>query len=341
MIVPNMVIFLMTKNEKELIEDWLKYHGYLFGFANLNVIDGSDDPEIDLIYQKYIEKGVTVHKSKTNLNGLAEELTRRMREFNGKNKFLIKLDTDEFLAHTYPTNLVDRPFSWFRPIARLRGLTTLRFHKSQVSKVKKDTKAYQRLAVSGIRGVVASLPISHKRYKLLFCTFSIPKQRFQKHPARSITKFSQVFSSDFKSFFHSDSFVSVDLGSHQGESFDNDGFIETGLAIIHFHATSVEDSMRRAKRVLVSHEYIEHSDPIETQMQKLSELYDRPILSSHRIKMYFDYLSSIQASQEYDIAKLREAEIYHLSLDGKLGMGSCEITLVRDTLDKIDAILDT
>ena len=33
----------MTKNEIRFIEDWIKYHGYLIGFENIHIIDGSDD----------------------------------------------------------------------------------------------------------------------------------------------------------------------------------------------------------------------------------------------------------------------------------------------------------
>ena len=29
----------MVKNEVDIVEDWLKYHGTLFGYNNLNVLD--------------------------------------------------------------------------------------------------------------------------------------------------------------------------------------------------------------------------------------------------------------------------------------------------------------
>ena len=100
-------LFLMTRNEIELIEDWLKYHGFLFGFENIYILDGSDDQRVFDIYKKYKPFGLHVKISSTGLNGLAEELTLLMHEKKGLNNFLIKLDTDEFLAYTLPATLGD------------------------------------------------------------------------------------------------------------------------------------------------------------------------------------------------------------------------------------------
>ena len=89
----------MTKNELPLIEDWIKYHGHLFSFENLFIIDGSTDQQVLNIYQKYENSGINVITTNANLNRLATEITSIMHRHKGRNSFLIKLDTDEFLAY--------------------------------------------------------------------------------------------------------------------------------------------------------------------------------------------------------------------------------------------------
>ena len=97
----------------------------------------------------------------------------------------------------------------------------------------------------------------------------------------------------FKSFFHSSSFVSVDLGSHVGVSHQNEGVIPTALTIIHFRDTSVADVAERARQVLISHRYIDIDDPVEQQAAKLGQLSrTRTTPSYHKVKMYLSYLES-------------------------------------------------
>jgi hypothetical protein len=42
----------MTRNEFELIEDWLIHHGFLFGFESIYILDGSNDQRVIDIYKK-------------------------------------------------------------------------------------------------------------------------------------------------------------------------------------------------------------------------------------------------------------------------------------------------
>ena len=39
-------IVLMTKNEKYLLKHWIEYHGEIFGYENICIIDDSDDIEV-------------------------------------------------------------------------------------------------------------------------------------------------------------------------------------------------------------------------------------------------------------------------------------------------------
>jgi hypothetical protein len=92
----------MTKNDAETIENWILYHAYHFGFKNLYLLDGSDNQQVLDIYDFYKKHGLNVHHSSTGLNGLADELTSLMRQHEDFDGYLIKMDSDEYLAHTGP-----------------------------------------------------------------------------------------------------------------------------------------------------------------------------------------------------------------------------------------------
>ena len=51
-------LFTMVKDEIDIVEDWLKYHGTLFGYQNLHVIDNmSEDGTFEKL-KEYQSKGV-------------------------------------------------------------------------------------------------------------------------------------------------------------------------------------------------------------------------------------------------------------------------------------------
>ena len=81
----------MTRNDVNSIEDWIIYHGYLFGLKNLYLVDGSDDEEVLAIYDFYKKHGLNVLHTDAGLNDLADEITSMMHQHKGENNFLIKL----------------------------------------------------------------------------------------------------------------------------------------------------------------------------------------------------------------------------------------------------------
>ncbi|CAN0261795.1 unnamed protein product, partial [Chrysoparadoxa australica] len=191
----------------------------------------------------------------------------------GTDNFLIKLDTDEFLAHTLPT---DHDRNGYEPKVDLKGVSNT-------------------LDNAAFKDVLDALPVTGQRYKASFIAWSLPSLQYLPQPARQLVDFTPLQLTNLKSFFHSDSFISVDLGSHNGVSAENNGTIDTYLALIHYHSTSVEDSIRRALQVLVSHEYIEISDSVEAQRKKLSTLRAQGVLkSSHKMDLYLQYLESLE-----------------------------------------------
>ena len=330
--MPKLKIFLMTRNEPELIEDWIRYHAHFFGMDNIHILDGSDNDFVLSVYEKFRPKGLNVHYSRSGLDDLANELTALMHQHKGHGNFLIKLDTDEFLAHALPTN--------FRPrTARTRGLIR-RLVKQSDEKGSSRTVGlivsfidyyFSRQAISTdhFDDFFADLPVTGQRYKASFTVWSHPKEKYCAQPCRALEDFTTPQFTHMKSFFHSDSFVSVDLGCHVGESKLNTGFIDTGLTIIHYHSVSIADSMRRARQVLVSHGYIKQGDSVEQELEKLLSLKGQNIASFHKIDLYLSYLMAQQAGESLSLDRLNRQHPYFRPGRNK------KMTAVKDALESV------
>lgn len=329
-------IFLMTKNETEFLEDWIRYHGYLFGLENIHVLDGSNVPSIFDIYGKYEPRGLNVHHSSSGLSGLGAELTQLMHRHKGTDNLLIKVDTDEFLAYTRPILIAPKHYlsrmfqrGYLRTHLKTGGLRK-RFYETCMDR----RHAHKAIERKNITRLLASLPFTGQTYKASLTAWSIPTLEAKPRPCRSLTRFTPLQFSHLKSFFHSSSFVSVDLGCHAGVSTHTRGVIDTGLTLIHYHSTSVEDSVRRARQALVSHGYIQETDDLNEQRAKLVQLASTGRVDSfHKVDLYLRHLDSLEGGKPIDPAILNRQHPYFRQAGPPV-----EMTLVRDTLDEIDSL---
>ncbi|GBR43323.1 glycosyltransferase family 2 protein [Neokomagataea thailandica] len=94
----------MQKNEADLLEPWLLWHGALFGFENLTVIDnGSTEPNVKRIQNRYKKRGVTViNHYKTyddflNKGAIFQEVIQKWDQESNYD-FALPMDCDEFIA---------------------------------------------------------------------------------------------------------------------------------------------------------------------------------------------------------------------------------------------------
>ena len=92
-------LFTMVKDEVDIIEDWILYHGYIFGFNNLHIIDNySTDGTYDILLKYQREKNIFL---------IRENDYRRKGEFmrhlikdriNNNYDIAYPLDADEFIV---------------------------------------------------------------------------------------------------------------------------------------------------------------------------------------------------------------------------------------------------
>ena len=92
-------LMVMTKDDVQLLSRWLIYHGHLFGYEHLYVFDGSTGEQD--AYLKWTAKHFPIHvrHSLVNLNHISGMLVAWMSEINDRYQWIMKVDTDEFVAY--------------------------------------------------------------------------------------------------------------------------------------------------------------------------------------------------------------------------------------------------
>lgn len=258
-----LAIVLMTRNEWPLLQSWVQYHTRLVGARNVYIVDGSDSPGVLRFLAGAAEGGVTVLRTSANLNALEDLLTHVMWEIRDTADFVIKLDTDEFLA--------------------LRGSA------GGVEASPADFAAY-----------LTSLPVTGGKYKVGYVTESLPSEPCDAATSAALqsTRFSALQPTGFKTFFLGATFQSVDLGSHFGAAvhpFDAITPLATELVVVHFHSQCFELTMENNVKALVSHGYISADDPVEVQAEKCRVIAERArqgvcVASCHKAMGHLEYL---------------------------------------------------
>lgn len=95
---------MMQRDESMLLEPWLRYYGYLFGFDNLTVFDnGSLRPDVLATLDRFEASGVTIYRGyagQENFEGKGYHFGNIIRgwDHGGDYDFALPLDCDEFLA---------------------------------------------------------------------------------------------------------------------------------------------------------------------------------------------------------------------------------------------------
>ena len=94
-------VVCVTKDEYDLIEDFIKYHAYLFGYENVVIVDnGSTHPEVLRVYEKYSKLGVDINYEPIFDRDKQNIIYGKYIEKNSHNcTFIFPIDTDEFIYY--------------------------------------------------------------------------------------------------------------------------------------------------------------------------------------------------------------------------------------------------
>lgn len=101
---------MMQKDEDHLLEPWIEYHAYLFGYENLFIFDnGSTSPHTLAVLDKCEANGVTVNRDyPTQYDRKGDIIGAKIAELEKLNcyDFMNPLDCDEFFVLQYDKKTV-------------------------------------------------------------------------------------------------------------------------------------------------------------------------------------------------------------------------------------------
>ena len=250
---PIVKIFTVTKNETDLIEDFLLYNGKLVGFKNIVVIDNcSTCPIVLSIYKKYIKKGIEiVYEPNYEAGGQGLAYTTHMKRFRSKCSFLIGLDTDEFIN---VENVQLYPY--------LLGLP-------------KNATKFK------VSRYMSSIPDP--------CSPTYVDQSVVR-PVANIHTFKLETAKPPKYFFRAADFLSTVNGCHQGRTTNNVS-LDVSLTYVHFHNTGCRRSIERARGIICGYNYTDIDSSMSKQLEDLSKVKSN--IGGHRVLEYSLFLSRV------------------------------------------------
>jgi hypothetical protein len=236
-------IFCVSKDEYDLIEDFIVYYGEIFGYENVIIIDNmSTNTHVLNVYAKYKSFGITVVQTPSYQgNGQGDAFTSVMKQYVDKCDFLIGLDTDEFLI-----------------------LDSCVLHNTYIDK-------------TDITNYLKQLPVDATLFKISLYYNSIIDENDEsyvnnKHvrPTTNQKTFYRNHSIT-KVFYRSSAFISTGNGNHSGSvSFGNDHNI-TDLGFLHFHDTGIKRQFERAQQVIYGYNYVDSNMHYSEQLKVLKQ----------------------------------------------------------------------
>ncbi len=258
--LPLAKVFTVTKNETDLIEDFIVYHGNLFGFQNVVVIDNmSTCPVVKKVYNAYMKRGiVVVQERRYDGTSQGDAFTKHMIKYRKACRFLIGLDTDEFFMIRN---------------ANARGMKT------------------------AVERYLASLPKSASKFLVKEYMWSIPnpvssacKDQMIRRPAVDITTFGMQEAFPDKTFFRADKFVSTVNGCHSGRV-SKGSTVSTlnKVTYAHYHDTGARRSIERARLIVSGYGYANTDSGLVDQLDSLVRVTSST--GAHRVLEYALFIS--------------------------------------------------
>lgn len=266
-------VVVLTRDEYDLIEDFLIHHGALFGFENIVVVDnGSKDARVLEVYERYRAKGVTVESDVRAMTSMAQMVTDALQRHRGSCRFLIPLDTDEFMVH-----------GTLESLSKSEGQQASSNHEDIKKRISEELEAIpDDVSVLRYGRFLGSIPDPESDDYVAF-----KHQR----PARSVTTFyDQGWD---KLIVRGDAFVAISQGNHHARTAYGRTLTLENFGLLHFHETG---AARKRERCLMSMRgyrqihFLEAQGTLEGQLRACNELIKQKLFGGHRIEQYVVFL---------------------------------------------------
>lgn len=198
-------VFTMVKGEVDIVNEWVLYHGYLFGFKNLYIIDNySRDGTYELLKQLKLTYGIHITRL-PDYKKKGEYMTFMIRQLC-KNELAFPIDIDEFIV----------------------------YYDKDVNKIICDKDYIETYLKNG-------LPI-HGVYKMNYINGKITEQTNNNN--LNNIKYGEYldYNQQAKTFFRSNLFSGeIDHGNH----YNTTNYILSNLCLVHFHTRNMEQIKKK------------------------------------------------------------------------------------------------
>jgi hypothetical protein len=195
----------MVKGEVDIVEDWVLYHGQIFGFRNIYVIDNmSLDGTYESLLMLKKKYGINVTRL-PDYTKKGEYMTMLLRSISN-NELVFPIDIDEFIVYyDKKTNTINCNNNGI--LNYIKKLPALPIYKMNYINVKTfNPEGYARATVEAKNGYYSD-------YKTMA-----------------------------KSFFHSGLFKGViDHGNH----YNTNNYLPTKLCLVHFHQRNLDQIKKK------------------------------------------------------------------------------------------------
>mmetsp|Transcript_40992 Transcript_40992/g.98158 ORF Transcript_40992/g.98158 Transcript_40992/m.98158 type:complete len:574 (-) Transcript_40992:3299-5020(-) len=331
-------IILMCKNEWPLIRDWIWYHGEIFGFENLYVLDGSTTdngnyrftkPFLDQARDQY---GVNVIFSPSSLSELMTEIVDLALAIAPSCDFIMKMDPDVYLTFVSDSRecLTSRYHTGRKYGDNAEDCTLTPYHLQEylqahdknlglISDGRRFSIRYSQRSVQDKFLCATHRTNEIESYKME----PIVDSRRADSRSKTYELLQNMGPHMLKSLHDSRTVETVDLGGHSGsthspfsdeeipedQSNDNN---DVKIGVLHFHARCLETEVANFRKTLLSQGTITEQDSNEDIIHKLTVRgrqrplnpcgtlgFKKPIPSYHKALFLSKFLKNCtEATQE-------------------------------------------
>jgi hypothetical protein len=249
-------VVLLTKDEPELIADFLEYYGALFGLGNIVVVDnGSTDPRVMATYARF--PAVTVRLDTRPFPLALDWMSEHMASLRDQCEWILPLETDEFM--------------FVMPRA--------------------DDRDYQ-LTTGDVSRYLASVDpdVSVLRYGAFYGSAVDPTDGKYKagigyeRPPRDVTRFyNQGWD---KIIVRASTFVRMAQWCHHAVASSGRRVVSDFLGLLHYHETGFKRQVTSAIKVMNSFNYVDVDATLPRQLSRVVEIEGLGLACAHKVIYY-------------------------------------------------------
>jgi len=200
-------LFTMVKDECDIIRDWILYHGFLFGYNNLFIIDNMSIDGTYEIINEFLDKGINIYRE-SNYSEKGTFMRNLINTHCCSYDVAFPIDIDEFVV----------------------------YHECGMKNVNCD----KDIIINYINGLGSVSSI----YKANYLTSMITQEGgYERAVCENKWSIYSDYGSHAKSFFRVDLYNGpIDHGNHIGQS---NGYVVSNICLVHFHCRNLEQMKKK------------------------------------------------------------------------------------------------